>query len=847
MKKIFLAWTFVCCGILMSFGAGVKKVPLAGDWEFRQVGKEDWHPATIPGTVHTDLLANGLIPDPFSNGSEAQLQWIGESDWEYRLRFDIPRRVFRFEHIELVFDGLDTYADIYLNDSLIGSPGNMFTSWTRDVKAVLRQVQNELRLVFHSPIKKATGLRMLYPYRLPAGNDAAEQKTSPYVRKSAYHFGWDWAPRYVSMGIWKQGWLRMWDEIRFVDFHATTQELNDEQAVVAGEALLRGEGNALGDNELKLWLDGEVVWDTVFHPKAKTSRLSYAFSIKNPRRWWPRGHGEPHLYDLKCTVGKNGYVLDSAKVRMGLRRIELVRDADADGTAFYFKVNGKPIFIKGANMVPSDMFLPRGREKMEGLFAAMDAAQFNMVRVWGGGVYGDDALYDWADENGVLVWQDLAFGNGLYPFGKRFYRKVRSELRAQAFRLRNHPSLAIWCGNNEIDVAWHNWGWQEQQGYSAADSTALWEGYLRLFERVIPRSLEKWDSGRAYIPTSPLSNWGKLENFNHHNMHYWGVWHGSDDFNGFRTYVPRFMAEYGFPSFPSKKSLDPFAQGASYAPDSPFMARRQKSYKGNGLIVEFMEDWLGKAKREEDFLVLSQVLQAEGMGIAIRAQRAKAPFCMGTLYWQLNDCWPGASWSTVDYTGAWKAAHYRVCELYKQRMLDVELEKERLVVSLVDEDFGAGGKLELILSDVKGKELWKAEQAVKGSGEMVTEMSWPLEGKLKKVKGKKAVLWLRWSQEGEEAVEMVYHSAKPADMSLKPGGVAWMVEDAAEGVVVRLKAEYFVKALELSVAGVALRAGDNYFDLAPGREKVVEVKEWSRGAEALKEQLELKSLVDWVK
>lgn len=844
MKKPLLLLTHLIFFFQIGWAGGVKLVPMDGHWEFRQLNQGEWLPATVPGTVHTDLLANGLIPDPFAAGSEAQLQWIGEADWEYRLVFDIPRRVFRFDHIDLLLDGIDTYADVFLNDSLILSPHNMFLSWSSSVKSLLRETGNELRLVLYSPIKKAVAQRLLYPYKLPADSDAGEQKTSPFVRKAAYHFGWDWAPRFVTMGICKQAQFRFWDEIRFSNLQVRTVSLDESRAELECIANIKGEGNALGDNELKLLIDGKVVWDTLFHPQNDKADLRFKFTIENPEMWWPRGHGAQRLYEVKGTVGKNGYVLDSSNQRLGLRTVELVREPDDSGTSFYFKVNGKPIFAKGANWVPPAVFLPVAEDKMERLFAAMEAAHFNMLRVWGGGVYGDDALYDWADEQGVLIWQDFMFANAMYPHSRAFHREVAQEATLQIRRLRKHPSLALWCGNNEIEVAWFNWGWQQAMSYSEEDSATLWSGYQALFQKILPDIVDRFDPGRPYISSSPLSNWGKIENFNHHNMHYWGVWHGTDGFEGFRTYVPRFMTEYGFPSFPAEASLAPYAQGASYAPQSDFMQERQKSYKGNEHIVAFMEDWLGTPKTEQDFLLMSQLLQAEGLAQGIRAQRAASPFCMGTLYWQLNDCWPGASWSTVDYEGRWKAAHYRVAELYNSRMIDAEWEGDSLLLHLVDEQAPAKGTIHLYLTDFNGKALWQDERACGNAG-MVEHFAWPLKGKLKKLKGKKAVLQIVWEKDGRPSLEAVFHAAKPADMKLPATDVTYTVMEVEEGLLLRLKANAFIKCLEVGLDGSPAEASDNYFDLAPGQERIVFIK----GLENrdLAQRLSLKSLVDWRK
>ncbi len=393
----------------------------------------------------------------------------------------------------------------------------------------------------------------------------------------------------------------------------------------------------------------------------QTVKLEY--DIDNPQLWWSNGSGNPYLYEKKLLIKRKKKVLSSKQFKFGIREIELVHETDEIGTAFYFKLNGEPIFMKGANYIPQDVFLPRvTNEDYEKLILAVKEANMNMIRVWGGGVYERDIFYELCDQHGILVWQDFMFAGSMYPDLPEFHSSIKKEVRDNIIRLRNHPCLAIWCGNNEIEVAWNNWGWQKQHGYSTEDSIEIWHNYLKIFEEMIPKQLTELDPYRPYTTTSPLSNWGTAENFNHASMHYWGVWHGRDPFEKFEENVGRFMVEYGFQSFPSFDVLKEVIPEDELNLDSETMKNRQKSYIGNGLILKHVEQYYDSPKDFKSFVKLSQKTQAKGMQMAIQSHMNNRPHCMGTLFWQLNDCWPGPSWSVIDYYGNKKDAYFTVKE-----------------------------------------------------------------------------------------------------------------------------------------------------------------------------------------
>ncbi len=643
------------CFLLSSLLSHSQSVLVNQGWVFRNAGDVSWFGAEVPGTIHTDLLRNGVIDDPFTDLNELSQQWVGQKNWEYRNTFSLEKNVLKQTHIELVFEGLDTYATVKLNGDTILEADNMFRSWRVDITE-LAEAENTLEILFTSPIKKNTEKAKNY-LPLPGGTDTSAFPVAPFTRKAAYHFGWDWAPRFVTMGIWKDVRIEAWSGVKIRDAHIQLGKLADEKA----ELELHLELESEKAQKVKVFMP-PFIDEKVFVKKGKHTK-TIAFTIENPVRWWPHTQGFPFLYNLNLSVELKGKVLDREKIKYGIRTIELVNGPDSIGTSFYFKVNGKPTFMKGANYIPQDVFLPRVKDSdYEELLGLAKDAGMNMLRVWGGGVYERDVFYDICDSLGILVWQDFMFAGTLYPADYSFVSNVRIEAEEQVKRLRNHPSLALWCGNNEIEVAWKNWGWHEQYGYTAADSTVLWQGYRQIFENALPNAVALHHPGIAYVPTSPQSNWGKLENFDHGSMHYWGVWHGSDDFSGYQKYVGRFMVEYGFQSFPNTSTLNAFVNRKHRSLSSPVMLARQKSYVGNGKIEEFILQYItdSLSGHFNDFVERSQEVQGLGLEIAINAHIQKQPHCMGTLMWQLNDCWPGPSWSIIDYQRKPKKSYFSV-------------------------------------------------------------------------------------------------------------------------------------------------------------------------------------------
>jgi len=648
-------------------------------WQFKATDSDNWLVATVPGVVHTDLLAHRLIPDPYKSTNEDSVQWVEHKKWEYKTEFTITKEGLKYENIDIVFQGLDTYAEVYLNDSSILEAANMFRNWRIPVEEMLVSGVNELRVVFTPPIAKNKALLEQLGYSLPAGSETGDWRVSPFTRKAAYQFGWDFAPRLVTMGIWQPVGLDFWNEARIEDVRFELENLTDSEAKYSVYLTIYAtEANTSYQVKVQNFTREISL-------KAGINSIAIDLTIVDPKLWWPNGLGEAYLYDIPLSILSGNQVIDSVTKHLGIRTIELVQEEDAVGKSFYFIINSEKVFVKGANWSPLSSFPGSVPDSVYiNRISSVKEAHMNMLRVWGGGIYERNLFYDLCDENGIMVWQDFMFANSMYPGDNRFLNNVMEEVKQQVLRLQTHPSIALWNGNNEIEVAWKNWGWQQQFGYSVADSSKIWTDYEQLFKQLIPEIVSENDPRRAYTSTSPLSNWGHQDNFKTGSMHYWGVWHGDDSFVDYKTNVGRFMAEYGFQSYPHASTIDYFSEGKELDLQNK-AAAHQKSYIGNGLISQEIAGNFGNVLSLQSFLDKSQLTQALAYKIAIEAHRLNKTICGGTLFWQLNDCWPGPSWSVIDYFGHQKLAYKIVKDRYKPVIIIAESQQNDFTISVISD------------------------------------------------------------------------------------------------------------------------------------------------------------------
>ena len=462
---------------------------LGNNWQFRQYHIGKWLPAEVPGTVHTDLINNGIIEDPFYRDNEKHIQWIDKADWEYELRFQVDEQLAGQKHKQLVFQGLDTWCDITLNGQPLLSTNNMFRTWKADVSGLLSDKENILHLRFRSPIRQGMKEMEKYGLPLPASNDQSENggmgpnRVSVFSRKAPYHFGWDWGPRLVTSGIWRPIFLEGWDDLNIEQVFIEQPQVTPVQADLKASVRLTTEHHEKLIAEVKC--DSRILAKSEVETQPGENRLTLPFTIKKPRLWWSNGLGKANLYTFRIDLKKDGKVVASREVTTGLRSLKLVRRQDTQGETFYFELNGIPVFAKGVNAIPNDVFLPRiSRSDYEKMVTDAANANMNMIRIWGGGIYEDDYFYELCDRHGIMVWQDFMFACAMYPGDPEFLENVKQEAVDNVIRLRNHPCIALWCGNNEIDAAWRGWGWKRE--YTQQQQERIFKAYTDVFHRLLP-------------------------------------------------------------------------------------------------------------------------------------------------------------------------------------------------------------------------------------------------------------------------------------------------------------------------------------------------------------------------
>ncbi len=825
-----------------SSDAPKQEMALVTGWQFRQAGKDDWHPAIVPGCVHTDLLSNKLIEDPFYRDNEKKQQWIGKTDWEYQTTFKISPEMLKRENLELVFEGLDTYANVFLNEQPILDADNMFRRWRVNVKDKLKLGDNILRIRFRSPINEILPVMAKMNYELPAINDQGE-KTSPYTRKAPYQYGWDWGPRFVTSGVWKPIYLNVWDQARIEDLNIRQKELKKETASLSAEVEVVAAGNADATVEIENVTDNKVVAKQPVKLTAGTNTIAVDFSVANPKLWYPVGYGEQSLYNFRAKLISNNKTVDQAFKRTGLRTIELRQQPDQYGKSFEFVVNGIPIFAKGGNWVPADSFPTRiTREKYHSLLQSVRDANMNTVRVWGGGIYESDDFYNYADEMGLIVWQDFMFACSMYPGDAAFLDNVRHEAVDNVKRLRNHPSIAIWVGNNEIETGWMHWGWKDKL------PAKLWDDYKKIFLGVLPEVVAKLDPSRAYWSSSPSSNFeDDSDSQKIGDVHYWQVWHAAAPFTEYEKQYPRFMSEYGFQSFPEYETVKTYTLPTDRTSiETPIMTAHQRHPRGNQLIREYMLREYKQPKDFESFLYVSQVLQAEGIKIGAEHFRRIMPQNMGSLYWQINDCWPVASWSGMDYRGRWKALHYYARRFYNDLLISPHVSDGNIHFIVVsDRTKQTPAQLVVSLMDLQGKLLSKNQTDITVAPlKSDSYSSSPVEELTKGLDQKNLVLIAELKVDGKTVSQNEYFFKPFKELSISPARVDAQIAKTKNGYKLVLTTDNFAKAVYLStpVEGVF---SDNYFNLITGKPVEVEFRTTQKmTADELRGKLTIKSLAD---
>jgi beta-mannosidase len=808
-------------------GRTPRRLSLTGEWRVSKVGTNDWIPAVVPGCVHTDLLAAGKIPDPFYQENEKKVQWVTEADWIYQRKFDVPEEVLKNDCVLLRCEGLDTVAAIKVNGNDVGHADNMFRLWEYDVKNALHTGENEIEVTFESPLK----------YIKQHEDSAPNQwvKGRAWVRKEPCSFDWDWGPDLASCGIWRPITLETFNQGRISDV-LVLQNLSDRTATFDVEVNAEAVGQTAKPFQAALTVlhDGKRVAKQTI--QVSNGRGAGQLEIKHPKLWWPAGMGEQPLYEVHVELMDDaGNTIDTTVKRIGLRDLKAV--LPQGDSPLHFEVNGVPFFSKGANWIPCDSFTNRVTpEILRRYIADAAAVNINTLRFWGGGYYEDDALFDACDEMGICVWLDCKFACAAYPaFDDQFMDNVRQEMRDNLRRLRHHPCIALWCGNNEISLLNEAKEWRGNT-MSSAD-------YDKLFKDLIGGQVKELAPQTTYVSGSPDCG----------DTHYWDVWHGDKTFDAYRT-LTGFMSEFGYQSFPELKTIRAFTDEADRASVvTPVMKWHQRSglgdVEGNQEMLNMIRHYFNPPKDFETTLWLSQILQGYGIKIGAEYWRQTMPKSMGCVFWQYNDIWPGMSWSSVDYFGRWKALHYMARKFYSPILVSgLENTKNGTVDVFVTSD---------LLDSYQGKVRWKVTDL---AGKILAQDTFPVEIPPRKSVNVKTLdlqeqikesgmggflTWLELEVQGKTVSDNLVLFALPKEYRLADPALTAHVEDAADGFLVTIKAENPALWIWLGLENADAKYSENFVHLAPDAPKKILVKPWTGlSKDDFVKQLQVRSLFD---
>ena len=834
-------------------------ISLDRGWEFRQQGapagspSAGWLSAKVPGDVHLDLLAHGLIPDPFNRDNEEKLQWISKVGWEYRTTVNATPELLQRRNIELVFDGLDAACELTVNGHAVLSADNMFRTWRVDAKPWLKVGANEILVVFPPQDAAAEKVARLDPWWKKTGVPGKN-----YIRKAAYEHGWDWGPIFVTSGIWRPARIEAWDQVRISDLHIRQKDVSAAVAHLDAQIEVIASGYEQGNVTVRTKFKGQGGSQTKFFDlHAGVNTIDFPIEIIQPKLWYPAGYGDHPIYTFEASVNigahtngpgmsSMGELADSRSVRTGLRTIELRREVDKWGRSFEFVVNGIPVFAKGADVIPFDSFPNRVTPAMyKRILKSATDANMNMIRAWGGGYYETQEFYDTCDELGLMVWQEFMFGNEMQPGTYPFKLSVAAEAHDQLRRLRDHPSIVLWCGNNETEAAF---GWPGRVTADNATFLQMWKDYITISSGVLGQAVKELSPETPYWPSSPSSDYEATNSdYESGDIHDWSIWHGRQDFATYGDHHFRFVSEYGFQSFPEMRTVESYTSAEDRKDIfTPVMLAHQKSPSGNALIHEYMLRDYPEPKDFASFLYASQVLQAEGVKVAAEHLRCDRPRCMGSLFWQLNDCWPVASWASIDYYGRWKALQYYARRFYAPLLVSPHVKDGRLSVTVVSD------KTEPVAAQLRVRAI--GFDGTVFHDETVPVQVDPLSSRIFLQAGldtllpggadpAKAVVAAGLAVDGKVVSSNLVYLRPTRKIHLPEGHISAVAVQDGSSIRIHVVSGVLARSIHLSFGDLDVEPSDDYFDLLPGEFTDIEVH-GSATLDAIRNNLKVQSLAD---
>jgi beta-mannosidase len=770
----------------------------------------------VPAMVLDVLVEQNVIPDPYKGENE----WIAyealKQDFVFENTFTLSAEDCQEDQLLLRCEGLDTVAKICINGTEIASVNDMHRTFSFDIKNVVHPGENRIVIFFHSGLMYALEQHEKEPYYTTS--DTVDGFS--LVRKSHSNYGWDWGPRLPDIGIWRSISVIGYRKAKIEDL-LVRQEHND--AVTLQFETQIATLSPCKDLSLTFTLTAPDGTQQTLTVSEEQLYAPCCLTVENPKLWWCRGLGEQNLYNLSCKLSADGEVVDTKEMRIGLRTLTVKREKDQWGESFAFTVNGVSVFAMGANYIPEDSFYSRcSKERTASLLQQCVKANYNAIRVWGGGYFCEDYFYDLCDEYGLMVWQDLLFACGVYRLHDDFVENVVAETKDNLRRLRHHPSIALWCGNNELEWGWS--GWDMGFGDKLSDKA----DYLKLFEWILPRAAKEVDPDRFYWLASPSSG-GSFDDPNDQNrgdVHYWDVWHRLKHFTEYRKYFFRFCSEFGFQSFPSEKTIATFAEEKDRNIFSPVMENHQKNGGANGLIMYYLASYFRYPTSFSKLLYVSQILQAEAIRYGVEHWRSNRGRCMGALYWQVNDCWPVASWSSLDYYNRWKPLHYYAKKFYAPLMLAAAEEKGMITFTLSNETMHEqAASVSWKLRDFTGAVLQEGNAEV-----VVPALSVNQCGVFDcsavaadRYAPRKCYVEYVLIQNGEEISRDVLLLARPKQIDFPDPQIVYQAEEKDDRFVLCFSTETMAKYVWLDAADFDFVADDNCFDLTQGHTKHVTI------------------------
>ena len=840
----------------------MKQLDLNGLWQFWQSGTEEKMPVTVPGSVLSGLLDNKKIQDPYYRDNEYATRDLFWNDYEFERTFAAEEEMLACDHVELVCEGLDTLADVFVNGTLVASTENMHRTYRIPVKEVLKAGENHIRILFKSVFQYIEA----YEY--------AENKEIHYapvggilgnhlIRKAHSMFGWDWGPQLIDAGVYRDIYLEGNNGARLKDVHIRQRHVDGKVELSVKSVLEKLSDKVNDDWTVEVTVaeeNGEIFGRQVMglkdlsgdiwrNPDEDITVMEH-LTVENPKLWWPNGYGEQPLYEATVTVkDQDGNVAAEEQKVIGLRTMTVSQEKDQWGSEFAIMVNGLKIYARGADYIPEDcVYSWITRDRSEVLLKDCIRANYNCIRIWGGGYYPSDDFYDLCDHLGLIVWQDLMYACNAYDLTESFEENIVQEAIDNVRRLRHHASLGLWCGNNEIESAWDHW--DDFKGETQANRM----DYVKMFEYILPKTVKAEDPDTYYWVSSPSSGGGfdDPDDENRGDAHYWAVWHGQKPFTDYQRYFFRFCSEYGFQSFPCKKTVDSFTEEEDRNIFSKVMESHQKNGAANGKILYYLSENFRYPKDFDNLLYISQVLQAAAIKFGSEHWRRNRGRCMGTLYWQVNDNWPVASWSSIDYYGRWKALHYMAKKFYAPVAMSLCKTDDTMSVHVSNETAAAQKCTAFLrVRDVNLNVVreWKAEGVAEPySVAELVGASWEelLEGCVKENVFAEAEVVFE-----DGTVQTESNSFAPyKHMNLVKQAPSVEVEEQEDRFVIRLQSDVFAPYVELDFADADVLFSDNYFDLS--NKKAVEItvlkEDIRKGSFAdeqdMKERLKVRTLAD---